>query len=76
MIEVPAIITTIGTLALVTIGAVAIASGVRPKPARKLTLSLVSNSVAIRAVFSARPASSRTSNSIFLPATVVPFCCM
>jgi len=47
---------------------------VRPKPASTVTLSLTIISVARRFVWSAEPVSSRTMISIFLPATVSPFC--
>ena len=76
MIEVPAAITISGTLAWVASGAAASAAGVTPKPAMKLTLSLTINSCAIRLVLSGTAASSFRMISIFLPATVSPFCCM
>ena len=76
MMAVAALMTTIGTLASVAIGAVASARGVRPKPASTLTFSLTTNSWAMRLVLSATLASSLTISSIFLPATVVPCCCM
>ena len=44
MIEVPAAMTTSGTLACVASGAAASAAGVTPKPAIKLTLSLTISS--------------------------------
>jgi len=47
-----------------------------PKPAMKLTLSLTISSCARRLVLSGKVASSLTMTSIFLPATVSPFCCM
>src|SRR6516162_5117445 len=74
MAEVPAAITTSGTFAWVAIGAVAMADGVMPKPARKATLSLVTSSAARRLVTSGTLVSSLRMTSTFLPATVVPFC--
>jgi hypothetical protein len=74
MIDVAAAVTTIGVLLCVAIGAVARASGVRPKPARTSILSLTTISCAIRRVVSATPASSLTMTSTLRPATVVPFC--
>ena len=74
MIEVPAAITISGTLACVAIGAAASAAGVRPKPARKSTLSLTTSSCASRLVTSGTAVSSFRMTSIFLPATVSPFC--
>ena len=76
MIEVPAAITTSGILACVASGAAASAAGVTPKPAMKLTLSLTISSCASRLVLSGTAASSFRMISIFLPATVSPFCCM
>ena len=76
MMPVAAAMITIGILPCVAIGAAASASGVRPKPARILTLSLTIISRAMRWVFSATLASSLTISSIFLPATVAPLCCM
>ena len=77
MIEVAADVTTIGTLASVATGAVASASGVRPKPRRQDTPSRVISSCARRLVVSgASPVSSRTSSSILRPATVSPFLAM
>ena len=76
IMAVAAAITTIGTLAWVAIGAVDSASGVRPKPASTFTLSFTTSSCAMRLVVSATLASSRTISSIFLPATVEPFCAM
>ena len=72
--EVPAAITTSGTLAWVAIGAVANADGVRPKPASTATLSLTTSSCASRLVTSGTEVSSLRITSTFLPATVVPFC--
>ena len=69
-------ITIIGTLACVASGAVASAPGVSVKPARKSTLSLVTSSCAMRLVTSVTPVSSRTTSSIFLPATWSPCICM
>ncbi len=74
MIEVAAAVTTIGVLLCVAIGAVASASGVRPKPASTPTFSLTTSSCAIRRVVSATPASSLTMTSTLRPATVLPFC--
>ena len=76
MIDVAPSMTIIGVFACVATGAVASAPGVSVKPARKLTFSLVTSSCATRRVVSATPASSRTTSSIFLPATMSPFCCM
>ena len=76
MIEVAAAITIWGTLACVASGAVARASGVRPKPASTLAFSLTISSWASRFVTSATPVSSFTMSWIFLPATVSPFSCM
>jgi len=76
MIEVPAAITTSSTLAWVASGAAASAAGVTPKPAMMLTLSLTINSCARRLVLSGNAASSLRITSIFLPATVSPFCCI
>ena len=73
MIDVAAAITIIGVFASVAIGALASASGVRPKPASTLTLSLTTSSCAIRLVVSgAIPVSSRTISSTLRPATVSP----
>src|SRR5678816_1108279 len=55
MLDVAAAITTIGVLLCVAIGAVASASGVRPKPASTFTLSLTTSSCARRRVVSAVP---------------------
>ena len=74
--EVAAAITTSGIFACVAMGTVASASGVRPKPARIATLSLTTSSCAMRRVVSAVPASSLRITSIFLPATMLPFCCI
>jgi hypothetical protein len=76
IVDVAAAMTIAGTLACVARGADARASGVRPKPAITPTLSLTINSCASRLVVSATPASSFTTSSIFLPATVSPFCWM
>ncbi len=74
---VPAAITIIGTLASVATGAAANASGVRPKPARNVTLSCTTISCAMRLVVSgASPVSSFRISSTLRPATVSPFCCM
>ncbi len=70
--DVPAAMTTSGTLACVAIGATASAIGVRPKPARKATLSLTTSSCASRLATSGTPVSSFRMTSTFLPATVVP----
>src|SRR5664279_5369193 len=74
MAEVAAAVTTIGVLLCVAIGAVAKASGVRPKPASTSILSLTTISWAMRRVVSATPASSFKTSSILRPATVEPFC--
>ena len=66
--EVAAAVTTIGVLLWVAIGAVASASGVRPKPARTSTLSLTISSWATRRVVSATPASSLMISSTLRPA--------
>ena len=71
-IEVAAAMTIIGTLASVATGAVASASGVRPKPAMNATLSREINSCARRLVVSGVDVSSRTRSSSFWPATVSP----
>ena len=76
MVEVPAAITTSGTLAWVASGAMASAIGVMPKPASTATLSLTTSSCARRLVTSGTPVSSLTISSIFLPATVLPFWAM
>jgi hypothetical protein len=71
--EVAAPITIIGVFDSVATGAAAKASGVRPKPARKVTLSRETSSWARRLVVSgARPVSSFTSSSSLRPATVSP----
>src|SRR5229473_1888316 len=75
MIEVPAAITTSGTFACVASGAAASAAGVTPKPAMKATLSLTISSWASRLVLSGTAPSSLRTTSIFLPATLAPFCC-
>src|SRR5476649_1747432 len=72
--DVPAAITISGTLAWVATGAVDSADGVIPKPARKATLSLVTSSVARRLVTSGTLVSSFRMTSIFLPATMLPYC--
>ena len=71
-----AAITTSGVFDCVAIGAVAVADGVMPKPASTLTLSFTTSSCASRRVTSGRLVSSLTISSIFLPATVSPFCAM
>jgi hypothetical protein len=73
MVEVAAAMTTAGTLACVASGAEASASGVRPKPAMTAAFSLTISSCASRFVMSATPVSSRTTSSIFRPATESPF---
>ena len=57
-------------------GAVAIAEGVMPKPARMATLSLTTSSCASRLVTSGTLVSSLRMTSTFLPATVSPCCFM
>ena len=74
MLDVAAAITTIGVLLCVAIGAVASASGVRPKPASTFTLSLTTSSCARRRVVSAVPPSSFRMTSMPRPATLLPFC--
>ena len=76
MLDVAAAMTTKGVLDWVAIGAVASASGVKPKPANTLTFSLTTNSCAMRLVTSGALVSSLTMSSTFLPATVSPFCAM
>ena len=76
MLEVAAAITTIGVLDCVAKGAVANADGVMPKPASTLTLSFTTSSWARRLVTSGTLVSSLTNSSIFLPATMSPFCAM
>ena len=76
MIEVPAAMTSSTTLASVASGAAASAAGVTPKPAMTLTLSLTISSWAMRLVLSGTAPSSLRITSIFLPATVSPFCVM
>ena len=76
MLEVAAAITTRGVFDCVAIGAVASASGVRPKPASTFTLSFTTSSCAMRLVTSGVPVSSLTISSTFLPATLAPFCAM
>ena len=72
IIAVAAAVTISGTFASVATGATASASGVRPKPISALALSLAMRSWARRLVTSGAPASSLTSSTIFLPATVSP----
>ena len=73
MTEVAPPITIIGVFDSVATGAVANASGVRPKPARNITLSRAMSSCARRFVVSgASPPSSLTSSSTLRPATVSP----
>ena len=74
--EVAAAITTMGVLAWVATGAVAMARGVRPKPASTFTLSPTNSSCARRRVTSGTPVSSLTMSWTFLPPTVSPFCAM
>ena len=76
MLDVAAAITTKGVLDCVAMGAVAKAKGVKPKPAKTLTLSLTTNSCAMRLVTSGALVSSLTINSTFFPATMSPFCAM
>ena len=77
MIEVAAFMMTIGVFASVAIGATASASGVKPKPARKSTLSRNTRSSARRLAISGDgPVVSLTMSSIFRPATVSPCCFM
>lgn len=72
--EVAAAITIIGTLAWVAIGAVASASGVRPKPASTSAPSRTTSSCAMRLVMSATPVSPLTNSSIGRPPQL-PSCC-
>ena len=76
MMEVAAAITTIGVLDCVAMGAVASASGVKPKPPNTPTLSFTTNSCAMRLAASGMPPSSLMMSSILRPATLSPFCAM
>src|SRR3954463_12119553 len=77
MIDVAAFMITIGVLLSVATGAAASASGVRPNPVRKSTLSCTTSSWARRLATSGTgPVLSRVTISIFLPATVSPCCFM
>ncbi len=68
-----AFITTMGFFASVATGAAAIASGVKPKPARKSTLSRVTSSCARRLATSGLgPPVSRMRSWILRPAKVSP----
>ncbi len=68
-----AFITIMGVFASVATGAAASASGVKPKPARKSTLSRVTSSWARRlAISGLGPVVSRTRISILRPAKVSP----
>jgi hypothetical protein len=68
-----AFITTIGVFDSVATGAAASASGVKPKPARKSTLSRVTSSWASRlAISGLGPVVSRTSSSMRRPPTLSP----
>ena len=74
-IEVAAFMTTMNFLACSDTSAAAMALGVSTKPARMSTPSRVTSSCASRlATSGATPPVSRRRNSIFLPATVSPFC--
>ena len=73
MIEVAALKITMGFFACVATSATASASGVRPKPARKSTLSCTTSSCARRFATSGDgPPVSLTMTWTFLPATVSP----
>ena len=75
MIEVAAFITTMNFLACCETSPAAIAFGVSRKPAMMSTLSRVINSCARRlATAGLMPPVSLRMISIFLPATVSPFC--
>ena len=75
MIEVAAFITTMNFLASAETSAAAMALGVSTKPARMSTLSRTISSCASRLATSGlTPPVSLRMNSIFLPATVSPFC--
>ena len=76
MLEVAAAITTSGVLLCVAMGAVAMASGVSPKPASTLTLSFTTSSWAMRLAMSGAPVSSLTISSTLRSATVSPCCAM
>ena len=77
MMEEAAFMMIIGTFACVASGATAIALGVKPKPARKSTLSCVIRSCARRLATSGDgPVVSFSTSSTFLPATVSPCCFM
>src|SRR5215470_9017793 len=77
MIEEAAFMMIIGTFACVASGATASALGVRPKPARKSTLSCVTRSWARRLATSGDgPVVSFGTSTTFLPATVSPCCFM
>ena len=76
MMEVAAAMMTIGVLDWVAMGAVASASGVRPKPASTSTLSFTTSSCASRLVTSGTPVSSFRTISIWRPATLSPNCAM
>ena len=65
MLEVAAAMTTSGVLDWVAIGALASASGVRPKAASTFTLSLTTSSCAMRLVTSGAPVSSLKMSSTF-----------
>ena len=77
MIEVAAFMTTMNFLACAETSAAASAFGVSTKPARMSTLSRTTSSCARRlATSGATPPVSLRMISIFLPATVSPFCFM
>ena len=77
MIEVAAFITTMNFLASAETSPAASALGVSTKPVRMSTLSRVTSSCASRlATGGLMPPVSLVMISIFLPATVLPFCFM
>ena len=77
MIEVAAFMITMNFFACIETSEAASAFGVSTKPARMSTLSRTTNSCASRlATSGAGPPASLRMISIFLPATVSPFCFM
>ena len=73
--DAPEMITTVGIFACVTSWPIASAVGVMP-PSTIETFSLTIISCTTRRATSGTPLSSRTINSIFLPATLSPLSCM
>jgi hypothetical protein len=77
MTEVPAFMTTNGTLASVAMGAMAMALGVKITPASRLTRSRTTSSCASwRALSGLGPVSSRVMSSIFTPGGSSFSCCL